>query len=142
MHNPSQFGIRIVLLFVIGLLQMGCGRNSSEPYSSPNSGDVSQSVAKAEGKSTSPAAEAQPNQIRIDNFTFQPAKLTVPVGTKVTWINRDDVPHTATSVKKPRVFDSKTLDTDEQYSHVFTAPGTYDYFCAVHPHMKAQIIVK
>jgi plastocyanin len=60
----------------------------------------------------------------------------------VTWINRDDVPHTATSTAKPRLFDSGALDTDERYCYVFTEPGTYSYFCAVHPKMTAQIIVK
>ena len=81
-------------------------------------------------------------QIRIDNFTFDPADVTIPVGTKVTWVNHDDVPHTATSKAKPRAFDSGTLDTDERFSFVFTTPGTYEYFCAVHPHMTGQIIVK
>jgi plastocyanin len=52
------------------------------------------------------------------------------------------MPHTATSTKKPRLFDSGTLDTDDKFSRVFTAPGTYEYFCAVHPHMTGQIIVK
>jgi plastocyanin len=81
-------------------------------------------------------------QVVIDNFTFNPPQLTVAVGTKVTWVNRDDVPHTATSTSKPRNIDSGTLDTDDKFSHLFTAPGTYEYFCAVHPKMIARIIVK
>jgi plastocyanin len=88
------------------------------------------------------AKSASPYQITIDNFAFNPQKLTVPIGAKVTWVNRDDVPHTATSTKKPRLFDSKTLDTDDKYSHVFATAGTYEYFCAVHPHMTGQITVK
>jgi plastocyanin len=82
------------------------------------------------------------NQIVIDNFSFKPSKLTITAGTKVTWVNRDDVPHTATSTTKPRVIDSKTLDTDERYSQVFRTPGTYAYFCALHPKMTGEIIVK
>jgi plastocyanin len=93
----------------------------------------------AEGEDTKNAA---PHQITIDNFAFNPRKLTVSVGDKVTWVNRDDVPHTATSSGKPRLFDSGTLDTDDKYSRVFSTPGTYEYFCAVHPHMTGQIIVK
>ena len=81
------------------------------------------------------------SQVVIDNFSFNPPRLTVRVGTRVTWINRDDVPHTATSTRKPRAFDSRTLDTDEKFSHVFTKPGTYEYFCALHPKMTAKIIV-
>ena len=68
--------------------------------------------------------------------------LTVPVGASVTWINHDDVPHTATASSKPREFDSKALDTDEKFSHRFSKAGTYSYFCAVHPHMTGKIIVR
>jgi plastocyanin len=94
--------------------------------------------------SASPDAEPKPvpNQVVIDNFAFRPATLTVAAGTKVTWVNRDDVPHTTTSTKKPRVFDSRTLDTGDKFTHVFNTPGTYEYFCAVHPHMTGKIIVK
>jgi plastocyanin len=88
------------------------------------------------------AAESSPHQVSIDNFAFSPAELTVPVGTKVTWVNRDDVPHTATSTSKPKAFDSRTLDTDQTFSYVFGTAGTYEYFCAVHPRMTGKIIVK
>jgi plastocyanin len=88
------------------------------------------------------APEASPNQIVIDNFAFRPSTLTVKAGTKVTWVNRDDVPHTATSSVKPRAFDSGTLDTDDKFSHVFAKPGTYDYFCALHPRMTGRVVVK
>jgi plastocyanin len=81
-------------------------------------------------------------KVFIDQFAYDPPTLTVAAGTKVTWVNRDDVPHTATSSERPRRFASPALDTDEQFSHVFTAPGTYRYFCAVHPKMEGQIIVK
>jgi plastocyanin len=87
-------------------------------------------------------ANIAPKQIVIDNFTFDPPTLTVSIGTKVTWVNRDDVPHTATSTAKPKRFDSGTLDTDDQFSHVFTSPGSYPYFCAVHPKMTGLVIVK
>jgi plastocyanin len=112
--------------------------------------------ASAAGKAPGPAAAnpapaaptapaeiaAVPNEVQIDNFTFRPRRLEVTAGTRVTWVNRDDVPHTATSTARPRAFDSRTLDTDERFEHVFTIPGTYDYFCAVHPHMTGQVIVK
>ena len=78
----------------------------------------------------------------IDNFSFDQPTLEVPSGTKVTWVNRDDVPHTATSSERPRKFDSKALDTDGTFSHVFTEPGTYPYYCAVHPKMTGQVVVK
>jgi plastocyanin len=84
----------------------------------------------------------QAPKVSIDNFKFSPAELTVPVGTTVTWVNHDDVPHTATSRNDPPAFDSKALDTDESFSFTFTKPGTYGYYCKVHTHMTARIIVK
>ncbi len=111
--------------------------------SGPDSDAAANTSESAMARSTpkEPALGSAVNVV-IDNFTFDPPKLTITAGTKVTWINHDDVPHTATSSVRPRAFDSGTLDTDEKFSQVFTAPGTYDYFCAVHPKMTAQIIVK
>jgi amicyanin len=79
-------------------------------------------------------------EVKIDNFSFGPPALTVPVGTTVTWTNRDDIPHTVVSTDG--VFKSKALDTDDKYSFVFTKPGTYPYFCSVHPKMTGQVIVQ
>jgi plastocyanin len=84
--------------------------------------------------------DAAQNQVVIENFSFKPATLTVKAGTKVTWINRDDVPHTATDSDKR--FNSGALDTDDQFSFTFEKPGTYDYFCALHPKMTGRVVVK
>src|SRR4051794_30009298 len=86
-----------------------------------------------------PAARCEELSIMIDNFTFEPARLAVKVGTTVTWKNRDDIPHTVVSAGK---FRSKTLDTDDSYSFTFTAAGDYTYFCSLHPHMKGTITVE
>ena len=88
------------------------------------------------------AAHSGEQQVTIDNFAFDPQVLTISPGTKVTWLNRDDVPHTATSSDSPAKFNSKAIDTDEKFSYVFTQPGTYPYFCAVHPKMTGKIVVK
>ena len=85
-------------------------------------------------------AGAAANQVVIENFSFAPATLTVKAGTKVTWINRDDVPHTVNENDKR--FKSDPMDTDDQFSYTFSAPGTFSYFCALHPKMTGQIIVK
>ena|SRR5579872_706391 len=128
------------LFFAVFLLIMLAGGCSREMHSSPPAAHSATPPApKEEGASTMTAAE---QTIHIDNFTFDPAEVTVKVGTKVTWVNRDDVPHTATSTAKPKAFDSKALDTDQQFSFVFEKPGTYDYFCAVHPKMTGRVIVK
>jgi hypothetical protein len=60
--------------------------------------------------------------------------------TTVTWINGDDIPHTVTSSGK--VFKSKTLDTEDKFSFTFTTPGSYEYFCSLHPHMTGAIVVE
>ena len=79
-------------------------------------------------------------RVTIDNFNFAPATLTVPAGTTVTWINRDDVPHTVVSTEKK--FKSPVLDTDEQFAYKFTDPGTYQYFCSIHPKMTGTVVVQ
>jgi len=81
-------------------------------------------------------------EVKIDNFSFGPVALTVPVGTTVTWTNRDDIPHNAVSTDDPKIFKSKVLDTDEKFSFTFSKPGTYWYFCSIHPKMTGKIIVQ
>jgi plastocyanin len=100
-------------------------------------------IAQQSLKESVPARDAAAGyEIVIDNFTFSPAKLTIPRGATVHWVNRDDVPHTVTSSTRPRELDSGALDTDDRSSHQFNTVGTFDYFCAVHPHMTGQIEVK
>ena len=81
-------------------------------------------------------------EIKIDNFSFGPMELTVPVGTTVTWVNRDDIPHNLVSTDDSKTFKSKVLDTDEKFSFTFSKPGIYPYFCSVHPKMTAKVTVQ
>lgn len=90
-------------------------------------------TAGAQEKSASTA------EVKIDNFSFGPVAITVRVGTTVTWINRDDIPHTVVSTDK--VFKSKVLDTDEKFSYTLTKPGEYPYFCSIHPKMTGKVVV-
>jgi plastocyanin len=137
MLDRSRRCVLALSLFGMTLLAVACGQNTGT--STPGQ-DIVQAGAHALSDQTPPAADEK--EIMIDNFSFAPAELTVAAGSKVTWVNRDDVPHTATSSGKPRQFDSGTLDTDGRFSHVFTTPGTFPYFCAVHPRMVGQVIVK
>lgn len=89
-----------------------------------------------------PAESGDVARVSIDNFSFNPREVTVPVGATVTWVNHDDVPHTATSAGQSPLFDSKALDTDDKYSFKFTRPGTYKYYCKIHTHMTGTVIVK
>ena len=99
------------------------------------------------GGMTKPAASAQSaaveaDTIAIDNFAFGPNSMTVPVGTTVTWINQDDEPHTVVNAGNPRLFKSGALDTGNKFSVTFDQPGTYRYFCSLHPHMTGVIVVQ
>src|SRR5271169_2732377 len=78
--------------------------------------------------------------VKIDNFSFGPATITVAVGTTVTWINQDDIPHKVVSNNDE--FKSKVLDTDEKFSYTFSKAGTYPYFCSLHPKMTSKVIVQ
>lgn len=98
--------------------------------------------ALASGPIAGPAAAAPaPVTVKIDNFTFNAQVVTVPVGTTVTWVNQDDIPHTVTSDDQT-TFRSKALDTDDKFSFTFTRAGTFGYFCSIHPHMTGKVIVK
>jgi len=97
-------------------------------------------AGRAMPASASAEGDARNFEVKIDNFSFEPSAITVAAGTKVTWANRDDVPHTV--VNTDGKFKSKALDTDDQFSFTFKDPGTYDYYCSVHPKMTGKVIVK
>jgi plastocyanin len=86
-------------------------------------------------------AQDPASAVSIDNFTFTPQTLTVKLGTTVTWTNKDDIPHGVASANNA-FSKSKALDTDDSYSFTFTTPGTYQYFCYIHPHMTGTIVVE
>jgi len=85
-------------------------------------------------------ANAADAQVKIANFTFEPPVLTVKVGTTVTWVNDDDIPHLVS--EKDGKFRSSALDTNETFSETFKDAGTIEYFCVLHPHMTGKIVVE
>lgn len=100
---------------------------------------LTMTVAIAPRLSANPQ-QAATAEVKIDNFSFGPATLTVAPGTTVTWVNHDDIPHTVVSTDS--IFKSKVLDTDEKFSFTFTKAGSYPYFCSIHPKMTATVVVK
>jgi len=95
----------------------------------------------APAATTAAATTSTPTpRLQIKQFQFSQPALTVPVGTTVTWVNQDQDAHTVTA--DDGRFTSTGLDHGEQFSYRFTAPGTYAYHCALHPHMTARIVVK
>ena len=110
-------------------------------------GFMAAAVLMAATLTAAPGISANPQQattaeVKIDNFSFGPATLTVAPGTTVAWVNHDDIPHTVVSTDDPKMFKSKVLDTDEKFSFTFTKAGTYPYFCSIHPKMTATVVVK
>lgn len=86
------------------------------------------------------AAIAGGAQVVVDNFSFAPASAAIPVGTTVTWTNHDDIPHNVVSTEQK--FKSPVVDTDETFSHTFDVPGTFKYYCSIHPRMTGQVVVR
>lgn len=103
---------------------------------------VAVSLFLAAGKTSIAHAQERPTsaEVKIDNFSFGPQELTVAVGATVTWINHDDIPHNVVSTDK--LFKSPVLDTNEKFSYTFAKPGTYPYFCGIHPKMTGKVIVQ
>jgi len=91
-------------------------------------------------RAQSETARAASTEVKVDNFSFGPESVTVPVNSTVTWVNHDDVPHVIAS--NDGAFKSKALDTDEKFSYTFTKAGTYSYYCSIHPKMVGKIIVQ
>jgi len=130
-------------------------KNGTGPI--PTAQTVNTIVPSTEGASNTTSASAANNTVLIVNYAYSPADLTVPVGTTVTWVNQDSVGHTVTegdpnSPKQPslRVFDSSgeavtgkvaLIGAGQSWSYTFTTPGTYEYYCIVHPYMIGHITV-
>jgi plastocyanin len=101
---------------------------------------LSATGAVAQQEPAQQVAATNEAEISIQNFHFMPEILTVKAGTAVTWVNRDEEPHNVVSLD--RVFRSKAIDGGEKFTATFDKPGTYKYICAVHPHMRGQIVVQ
>jgi plastocyanin len=123
-----SFLLEILLVAVVGQV----ARGQSMPDGSMH--DMA-SPGRAQSKTNS-----QASRITIKDFSFGPASTTVPTGTKVTWVNKDEEPHKVVSVDE--IFKSTALDTDGEFSFVFSKPGTYKYFCSVHPRMVGTVVVE
>jgi plastocyanin len=125
----------IVTIGLAGLLLASCNRSSARTRE-----HMSDMNMPSTASGNQPMQTTEPNQVVIKDFSFAPATLTVKAGTKVTWINRDSDPHTVDENDKR--FKSGPMDTDAQYSFTFNSPGTFKYFCALHPRMTGQIVVQ
>ena len=139
----------VIALFAIGsaIILAGCqtpAKTSVTPVGKTS--DVHNDPGMHDNMKTAPpqgnvdATGKSEVEITIDNFVFSPSDVTISPGTKVTWVNKDEAPHTATSTDKK--FNSGGLDTNDNFSFVFNDKGDYPYICTLHPQMKATIKVK
>lgn len=124
MKRIITFALCLILVFAFAISLTG--------HSFAEREEIDQTTGSQKGQSDK-------NRVNIDNFSFTPSILTIPVGTKVTWINHDDVPHIVMNTDKH--FVSPVLDTNEKFSYTFTTQGIYTYYCSIHPKMTAKIIV-
>jgi plastocyanin len=139
-HYASKSGVgeaACTIVFALCLLLLGVAVARLSVTHAQNQG-MEMKMAQDKGQSTDQKMEA--HEVSIDNFSFTPMEMTIPAGSQVTWVNKDDVPHTVVSVDHK--FKSQALDTDEKFSFTFSNPGTYEYFCSVHPKMTGKIVVK
>ncbi|MDQ0601244.1 plastocyanin [Streptomyces canus] len=135
----AGLGAALAAVLSLGLLQAAAG--GSTTAASDTAAGVAQAPAAA-AEAQQAAAAAPDHQVDIMNNKFGDGKqLVVEVGQTVRWTNHDSVPHTVTTTKGPKKFDSGTLEQGDSWSYTFTAAGTYEYYCAVHPDMVASVKV-
>ena len=123
-------------MFSLRPIAVACGSDYSTPPTTPS---PTPTPALTPGGATS-AVTIQAVAEALGNDAYAPAELNVAVGTSVTWTNNDDIPHTV--VASAKLFKSSALDTRDKFSFTFATPGTYQYFCSLHPHMKGTIVVE
>ena len=125
----ANFQWRIAALIALASVMILVGTTSQAQHEN-GSGTLARTAAGTDAAS----------QVMIDNFVYSPVPLTVKVGTTVTWINHDDIPHTVDSTQGK--FKSAALDTDDKFEFRFTEAGEYPFFCRIHPKMTGKIVVQ
>jgi plastocyanin len=134
---PTRPAISMALL--AALLLGACGPTTTAAPGGTAAQASPATAAPPTARASAPAVISGP-QIVIGNFTFTPNALTVAVGTTVTWVNHDDIPHTVTA--QDHSFTSSGLDTEDSFTHQFIVAGTYAYYCTIHTKMTATITVR
>jgi plastocyanin len=138
-RRSTYLALALALVSTLGLAACGNSYKASSGYSG---------ITATLPAMTAPAVGQQPQsgaQVVLSNTSFQPAQITVPAGTTVTWINRDPVAHTVTAGTRGNpsgLFDSGQIAPGGTFSFTFDQAGTYNYFCAVHNGMDGTVIVQ
>ena len=122
-------GIVVIAIIIVGAVLFTGSNNSGTGSTGGNQG------------SSAGAGSATTKEVEISGFAFSPATLTIKKGDTVKWTNQDSTRHTVTSDSGSEL-DSQSLGNGQSYSHTFASAGTFNYHCALHPNMKAKIIVE
>jgi len=133
----------LMLITAAGLLGAACGGGSgggAAATQANTAGNQAPAGAASKAGGNDAAASAGPQRVEMGDDMFEPAVLTIPAGTEVTWINKGEKAHTVVSVDK--LFDSGLVQAGGQFSYRFTTPGTYAIRCSPHPKMIGQVVVK
>jgi len=147
----SVFGLRAAgAPAPVDTLSQSAETTTQQGTSQEGASDSGHTGTEASGHSTTTpatetkaaAASGKSIEVMIENYAYSPASLEVSVGDTVTWMNMDTAPHTVTVTSGPEKFDSGNLQKGESFSYTFKKAGTYAYYCAVHPDMKAGVTVK
>ncbi|MFD4977833.1 cupredoxin family copper-binding protein [Streptomyces sp. NPDC058424] len=138
-RSRTAYLTAVAVAGALGLLSACGGSSHPKPAGTVTPPPITPSTSPTSGQ---PSAARAANAVTIKNFAFSPAKLTVKAGTKVTWTNTDQDTHTVTSKKgSGGPLKSGGLTTNATYSYTFTKPGTYAYYCTIHPFMTATVEV-
>jgi len=130
----------LALLLAAGAVT-ACGGDDDEPAAG-EAADPTETTEAATPDTTGAAGAAGGTEVVIERSRFEPDELEVPAGTEVTWTNVDPFTHTVTAADdSPLAFDSGDLAQDATFSQAFAEPGTYEYFCQVHPTMRSTVVV-
>jgi amicyanin len=134
--GPTQWRLA-ALAAAASLTLAACGASAAGTTSTATTSTPASAVPSATTGGT-PAAAATAD-VGIVNFKFTPPALMVKVGTTVVWTNKDSIAHTVNFMTGG--INSNTLNQNDQFTHTFTTPGTYDYICSIHPFMHGSVTV-
>ena len=127
------------LAFIVILATAACSAASTAAPTAPPSVVPSAAAPSAAASPAAALPAAAGSAVTVANFSFQPATITVPVGTTVTWTNTDSAGHTVAA--DDGSFTSGTLGTGAMFSQTFSTAGTFAYHCSIHASMTGTVVV-
>jgi len=129
-----------LVLLAFAFASCGDDDNAESTGTTGGGGEATATTPPTSGSEGAPSGEAvRSEKVEIVDFAYDPDPTTIQAGGKVTWINRDSAPHTATA--DDGSFDTGTIEQGKLKSESFKQPGTYTYICTIHPDMHGTVEV-